>query len=281
MLGLPRSSVSTGIAKLEAHLGARLLHRTTRKVSPTPEGVAFYERCLRILAEVEDAETLFHHTSSSLSGKVRVDVPGRVGRLIILPALPTFLAAQPHIDIMLGMTDRAVNLIEENIDCVLRTGALPNSELAARLIGELPLINVASPAYLAQNGTPKQLVDLPNHWAVGYASPTTGRLETWEVTQGQHTRQLCLPARVTVNNAEAYIAAAIAGLGMIQIPAYDIAQQLASGELVEILPTERAAPMQMTLLYPHRRHVPPRVRAFTDWLEALLKQTTQTNERLT
>lgn len=275
---MPRSSVSAAVAQLETHIGARLLHRTTRKVVPTPDGADFYDRCLHMLADIEAAETMFQQGNRQPAGRLRVDVPGRIGRLIILPALPGFFTAYPEITITLGMTDRTVDLIGENIDCVLRTGTLPDSGLVARQIGNLPLINVASPAYLAQHGTPHTLAELANHWAVNYASPSTGRVELWEVMEGQHARFIPMRAKVTVNNAEASIAACLAGLGMIQIPAYDVQPQLASGALVEFLPAFRAAPLPMTLLYPHRQSLPRRVRVFTDWLETLLKQTVLLNK---
>ena len=260
------------MARLEAQIGTRLLHRTTRQVTPTPEGLEFYERCVRVIADIEEAETMFQQGSRKPSGKLRVDVPGRVGRLVIIPALPAFLAAYPEIDITLGMTDRAVNLVEGNVDCVLRTGILPDSGLVARTIGSLPLINVASPAYLAQHGVPHSLEDLATHQAVHYASPSTGRVELWEVMEGKTCRQITLRARLTVNSAEAYIAACLAGLGLIQIPAYDVQAHLQSGALVEILPTQRAAPLPLALLYPHRRHLPHRVKVFAAWLETLLQQ---------
>lgn len=271
-LGVPRSTVSAAIARLEVRLGTRLLQRTTRRVAPTPDGAEFYERCLRVMADVEDVEGMFRHGGGKPAGKLRVDVPGRIGRLIVIPALPDFLAAYPDIDLTLGVTDRPVNMVEENVDCVLRTGPLPDSGLICRVIGALPLINVASPDYLARYGTPRTVEDLPAHWAVTYASPATGRAEPWEVMEGKTARQITLRARVTVNSAEAYIAACLAGLGMIQIPAYDVRPQLIAGELVEILPTARAAALPMALLYPHRRHLPHRVRVFADWLEALLKR---------
>ena len=270
-LGMPRSSVSTAIARLEAHVGARLLQRTTRKVMPTPDGVAFYERCLRVMADLEDVEGMFQHGGDKPAGKLKVDVPGRIGRLVIIPALPAFLEAYPGIELTLGVRDRAVNMVEETVDCVLRTGPLPDSGLIARTMGALPLINVASPAYLARHGTPRINADLSTHWAVNYASPVTGRVEPWEVMEGPTARFIPIRARVTVNSAEAYIAACLAGLGMIQIPAYDVRSELAAGALVELLPTQRAAPLPITLLYPHR-HLPPRVRVFADWLELLLRQ---------
>lgn len=270
-LGVPRSSVSTAISRLEIRVGARLLQRTTRRVMPTPDGVAFYERCLRMIADLEDVESMFQQGVGKPVGKLRVDVPGRIGRLIVIPALPEFLEAYPEIELTLGVRDRAVNMVEEPIDCVLRTGSLPDSGMIARAIGALPLINVASPIYLAQHGTPQTNEDLVQHWAVNYASPVTGRVEPWEVTDGTTPRFIPMRARVTVNSAEAYIAASLAGLGMIQIPAYDVRDQLAAGTLIELLPTQRAVPLPLTLLYPHR-HLPQRVRVFTDWLEALLRQ---------
>ncbi|WP_447922139.1 LysR substrate-binding domain-containing protein [Achromobacter aegrifaciens] len=271
-LGLPRSTVSAAVQELEGRLGARLLNRTTRQVAPTQEGTAFYERCLRLVADMEDAENLFRHASVGPSGMLRVDVPGRVGRLIVAPALPAFLEAYPQIDVTLGVTDRAVNLIEEGVDCVLRVGVLPDSGLVARPIGMLPLINVASPAYLARHGVPATPDDLAaGHRCVNYASPSSGRLAPWEWLDGGVTRTVPLGGRVTVNSAEAYIASCIAGLGLIQIPAYDVQPQIAAGELVEVMPDFRSAPMPMTLLYPQRRPSSRRVQVFADWLEALLR----------
>jgi DNA-binding transcriptional LysR family regulator len=270
-LGMPRSSVSAAVIDLEARVGARLLHRTTRKVSPTQDGAAFYERCLRLIADVEETEGLFRQTSVGPSGSLRIDVPGRIGRLIIAPALPEFLARHPQLDIELRVTDRAVNLVEESVDCVLRVGPLGDSGLIARKIGDLPLINVASPGYLAHYGTPGAPDDLAAHLAVNYASPSTGRVENWEWIEHGEMRTRRIRSRVTVNSAEAYIACCLAGLGLIQIPAYDVKRHLDAGELVEVMPDYRAAPMPMTLLYPHRQHLSRRLQVFADWLEQLLK----------
>ena len=271
-LGVPRSSVSAAVQELEGRVGARLLHRTTRKVSPTQDGIAFYERCQRVIADVEDTENLFRQTAARPSGRLRIDVPGRIGRLIIAPALPDFLDRYPEIDIDLGVTDRAVNLVEDSIDCVLRVGSLSDSGLIARSIGELPLINVASTAYLTRYGTPQAPDDLSDHWAVNYASPSNGRIEDWEWVEHGAIHTVPLRGRVTVNSAEAYIACCLAGLGLIQIPAYDVKQHLEARELIEVMPHHRAEPMPMTLLYPHRRHLSRRLQVFADWLETLLKQ---------
>ena len=268
---MPRSSVSAAIQELEERIGTRLLHRTTRKVSATEDGAIFYGRCTQLVDEVEDAESLFRRGAGP-SGKLKVDVPGRIGRLIVAPALPEFLAHYPGIDVSLGVTDRAADLIEEGLDCVLRVGPLEDSGLISRKIGELPLINVASPTYLERYGRPQVPADLEAHWAVNYASPSTGRIENWEWVEQAAIHSMPMRARVTVNGAEAYIACCLAGLGLIQIPAYDVAAFLKSGDLVEVMPDHCAEPMVMTLLYPHRRNLSPRLQAFADWLEALLEQ---------
>ena len=270
-LGIPRSSVSAAVQELEGRVGARLLHRTTRKVSPTQDGGAFYERCLRIIADVEETEGLFKQTAARPSGKLRIDVPGRIGRLIVAPALPDFLERYPGIDIELGSTDRVVNMIEDSVDCVLRVGPLGDSGLIARSIGELKLVNVASPAYLARCGVPATPGDLAEHWAVNYASPSTGRVEDWEWVEDGELRRLPMRSRTTVNSAEAYIACCLAGLGLIQIPAYDVKAELDAGTLMEVLHGHRAEAMQMTLLYPHRQHLSRRLQVFAEWLEKLLK----------
>jgi LysR family transcriptional regulator for bpeEF and oprC len=271
-LGVPRSSVSAAVIELEARVGARLLHRTTRKVATTGDGAAFYERCLGVIADVEETENLFRSESGGPSGKLRVDLPGRIGRLIVAPALPEFLARFSMIDIDLGVTDRRIDLVEAGVDCALRVGALEDSGLIARSIGELRLINVASPAYLAQHGTPRSPEDLPAHLAVHYASPATGRVEPWEWVADDGLHAAAMSGRISANSAEAYIACCLAGLGLIQIPAYDVHAHILAGELIEVMPDHRAAPMPMTLLYPHRKHLSGRVRVFTDWLEALLRQ---------
>lgn len=263
--GMSRSSVSMAVQELEARLGVRLLHRTTRRVVPTQEGHAFYDRCRRLLEELDEAEALFQ-TARAPAGQLRVDVPGRIGRLIVAPRLPEFLDRYPKIDVTLGVTDRAIDLLDEGADCVLRVGTLADSEMIARSVGELPIITVASPAYLAVHGTPRTPDDLHTHVAVNYASPTTGRIEPFEWTEAGTLKTRPLPGRVTVNGAEAYIACCLAGLGLIQVPAYDVRDHLSAGELVELMPDYRSAPMPMTLVFPQRRHLPRRTQVFADWL---------------
>lgn len=269
-LGLPRSSVSAAIRELETRLGTRLLQRTTRKVAPTQDGLALYDRSLRLIADIEETETLFHHTPGDIRGRLRIDVPSRIGRLIVAPALPEFLERHPGIDLVLGSTDRAVDLVEEGIDCALRVGVSHDARLVSRPVGALRIINVASPDYLRRHGMPDTPQDLAGHYCVGYASSISSRVEAWEWMEEQAPRSQAVATRVTVNNAESYIACCLAGLGLIQVPAYDVAAHLKAGELVEVMPAYRAAPMPACLLYPQQRYLSQRVQIFSKWIEGLL-----------
>ncbi len=270
-LQMPRSSVSTAIAELEARLGARLLNRTTRRVAPTAEGEEFHERCLALLAESEEMEAMFRSASRRMEGRIRVDVPGRIGRLIVAPALPGFLALWPGMRVELGLTDRAVDLVGERVDLALRVGPLPGSGLRARRIGEIAQVNVASPAYLAAQGVPQMPADLDRHWQVAYASPSTGRVADWEWREAGRSQSRPVPWRVSANSAEGYIACALAGLGLIQIPAYDVARHLAAGELVAVMPDHPPEPLPVHLLFLGGARPLRRLTAFADWMEDLLR----------
>lgn len=270
LLDLPRSTVSTAVGELETQLGARLLHRTTRHVALTPDGAALRERCARLLKEANELDGLFRGGVAAPAGKVRVDVPARIARLVLAPALPQFLALHPGVDVDLGSADRAVGLVAEAIDCVVRVGPVDDSSLVARPLGEVALTTLASPAYLARHGTPLRPADLDAHSAVQYASPTTGRVAPFEWREGADVRSRALAGRVTVNGVEAYVACAIAGLGLIQIPAFDAKAHVESGELVEVLATFSPPPLPITVLYPHRLHLSRRVVVFIDWMAAVL-----------
>lgn len=269
-LVLPRAAISTAVQQLEARLGSRLLHRTTRRVGLTPDGEALLERARALVADMEDIEQQFLPAHSHVSGRLKVDVPSRIARLLIAPALPDFFTRFAAVELELGSSDRAVDLVLEGIDCALRVGPLASSSLVARPLGHFTLINCASPAYLARHGTPRTPADLPEHIAVNYASPTSGRAAPWEWQRDGETLTLRMYSRVTANNAETYIACALAGLGLIQIPAYDVRAHLAAGELVEVLPDARAEPLPVHLVVPHRRNLSRRVQAFAGWLDTVL-----------
>lgn len=272
-LEMPRASVSAAIQQLEAHLGVRLLHRTTRQVRLTPDGVQLLERVRSLLAEVEDIDQLFQASQREVSGRLIIDAPSRIARRVIAPALPGLLRRHPRLELILGSTDRAIDLVQEGVDCAVRIGTLRDSSLVVRPLGRMALINCASPAYLYEHGEPRTPEELSGgHWAVGYASPRTGRALPWEYAPGDGSeRVFAVPSRVAVNNAESYIACCLAGLGLIQIPRFDVQHLLDSGQLVEVMPTCRAASMPVSLLYPHRRQRSRRLAVFHEWFEALMQ----------
>lgn len=272
-LELPRASVSAAIQQLEARIGARLLHRTTRQVRLTADGSQLLERLRPLLADVEDIDQLFQISQRQVAGRLNVDVPSRIARRLIAPALPGLLRRHPRLQLALGSTDRAIDLVQEGVDCVVRVGTLHGSSLVVRPVGNIVLINCASPTYLHAHGQPEHPDELANgHWAVGYASPTTGRELPWEYQSVDGLEQVPgIPSRVIVNNAESYIACCLAGLGLIQIPRFDVQHLLDTGKLVEVMPAYRAAPMPVSLLYPHRRQRSQRLGVFVEWFEELMQ----------
>ena len=269
-LGLPRATVSLAVQQLESRLGTRLLARTTRRVALTQDGQALLERAQALVADMQELEQQFRPQGGALSGRLRVDMPSRIARRLVAPALPGFFALHPGVEVELGSSDRAVDLVQEGVDLALRVGTPPASSLVARPLGQLRMVNCASPDYLARCGTPRSPQDLARHQAVNYASPTSGRVEPWEWQQAGQVHTLALPGSVAVNNAETYIACCLAGLGLIQVPAFDVREHLQSAELVEVLPDWPAPAMPMQLLYPHRRHLSRRLQAFSQWLAEVL-----------
>lgn len=269
-LGLPRASITTAIQQLEARLGSRLLHRTTRRVGLTPDGEVLLDRARALVADMDDLEQQFLPTHGSVKGRLKIDVPSRIARRLIAPALPGFFQRHPAIELELGSSDRAIDLVHEGVDCALRVGPLTSSSLVARPLGHFTLINCASPAYLAQHGTPRSPAELPQHLAVHYASPASGRVMPWEWQRDGETSRLRMRGQVAANNAETYIACALAGLGLIQIPLFDVREHLAAGELVEVLADARAEPLPVHLVYPHRRNLSRRMQVFAAWLDGVL-----------
>ncbi|WP_206119004.1 LysR family transcriptional regulator [Chromobacterium fluminis] len=269
-LGLPKASISVAVKQTEAWLGARLLHRTTRKVQMTQDGQAFYERCKDVLAEMDELQGMFQRGEEALSGRLRVDMPSGVARYQVLPRLDEFLQRHPRLELELSSTDRKVDIVREGFDCVLRVGELSDSSLVARPLGRFRQLNCASPAYLARYGTPAGLEDLARHRLVHYVSVLGARPAGWEWRDGNGSHWLAMAGSVIVNNAEAYQAACLAGLGLIQAPESGVRHLLDSGELVEVLPAYRAAPMPVSLLYAHRRNLPRRAQVFMDWLAEAL-----------
>ena len=272
-LDLPRPTVTNAVQAIEQQLGVRLLQRTTRKVSLTVEGMLYLERCRALLNDLEDINALFLGSGRKPSGTIRVDLPERIARLSVIPALPQFFARYPDIHVRVGANDRMADLVGEGIDCAVRAGVLRDSTLIARPLGAMEQVNCAAPSYLAQHGTPATLEDLRAHWAVNYFSSQTGRDLPWEyVVQGE-TRTLAMRSRLSVGSSEAYLGACLAGIGLAQIPRPGIEPLLADGQLVEVLPQWRPAPLPVSIIYSHNRHLSPRVRVFVDWLAEVLQLT--------
>lgn len=271
-LQLPRATVTHTIQQLETHLGVRLLQRTTRQVSPTLDGEAYYQRCVRLLADLEEAESAFSQAAANPKGKLRIDLQGSLGKKLVLPALPAFCARYPHIELEIGMGDRPVDLVREGVDCVLRGGDLRDSTMVARRVASLLQVTCASKDYLERHGEPETLDALSTHVAVNYFSPLTGRTLDFEFQVDGSSRLVTMKSTVSVNDADAYVTCCEAGFGLIQAPRYHVAAQLADGSLQEVLAAWRPAPMPVSVLYPHHRQLSPRVRVFVDWLASLFEE---------
>ena len=263
-LQMPRASVTVLIKQLEAHLGVQLLHRTTRQVSPTLDGTAYYQRCVLLLADLEEAEGLFR--SNQPKGTLRVEMPAAVGRLVVFPALPEFTGRYPLINLEIGLNDRPVDLIREGIDCVIRGGLTMDDSLVARPLVQMDQVTCASPAYLRAHGIPQSPDELSGHQVVEYFSSASGKRYGLEFKFGNEVRLIDLPKQVSVNSAEGYLAACVAGYGLVQSPHYHVAQLVREGRLQEVLSEHEPPPLALTALYPAHRQLSPRVRVFVDWL---------------
>jgi len=267
-----RTRVTQLVQHLEAHLRVKLLHRTTRKVNVTADGAAYYERVVRLLADLDDAETSLSAASASPRGRLRVDVPAPLASLVLVPALPEFHARYPDIQLDLGASDRKVDLIDENVDCVLRGGELTDVSLRARHVADLPLGVYAAPAYLARAGVPAHPSALEDagHRIVGYRSSRTGNPLMSSMRRGDEDVRVQGRHVLSVDDGNAYLAAGLAGLGAMWLPMYMARGPLARGELVRLFDDWQIAPMPMYLAFPPSRHVSRKLRVFIDWIVELL-----------
>ncbi|MFC3690850.1 LysR family transcriptional regulator [Chenggangzhangella methanolivorans] len=268
-LALPRSTATEAIRRLEARLGARLLERTTRVVTPTLDGRHFYERCVAILADIEDAEATLR--SGEPHGLLRVDAPGLLTRTFLLPELPAFLERHPKVDVQFGQSERLVDLVREGVDCAIRVGEPADSALAMRRLGALPEVTVASPAYLDRRGTPGAIGDLDGHEMVGFVSSRTGEILPLEFVIEGETRRIVLLSRTASNDADTNADLARLGFGLVQAPRYRFEPELADGTLVEVLPQFPPSPTALSALFPQTRQVTPRLRVFLDWVAGLFR----------
>lgn len=273
-LHIAKANVSGAVKQLETELSTRLLHRTTRTVQMTQDGLLFYERCKDMLSDMDELQNMFQQQGKPLQGRLRVDLPLGITRNILLPQLPAFLQQHPQLDIELSSTDRQVDLIREGFDCVLRIGQLSDSNLIARPIGKLRQINLVSPDYLTLLGTPYTLDDLEKHYLIHYASnlsnSTQQKQRGFEYMLQNQTCYLPMQGKLTVNNSDAYQAACLAGFGIIQAPVIGVKNLLQEEKLVEILRNYQAPALPVSLLYADRRHIAKRTQKLMEWITETL-----------
>ena len=264
LLGVSASAIGKAVARLEARLGVRLFHRSTRSIALTAEGSLFLERSRRILAEIEAAEQELSHTSAAPRGRLRVSLP--LVSSLVLPVLGEFMRAYPDIELDLDFSDRLVDVIEEGFDAVVRTGVLADSRLSARKLGDFQLLLVASPGYLAQHGTPRRPADLARHACMHYRVPHTGKLEVWPLRLAPDAPELVLPTSMVCNNIETRLCFALQGLGIACLPDFSIRDALAEGRLTTVLGRHVERRGTFHVLWPSGRQILPKTRAFIDFL---------------
>ncbi|QKJ85411.1 LysR family transcriptional regulator [Paramixta manurensis] len=272
MLAIPRATATYAIQQLEARLSTQLLERTTRQVRPTLDGQAFYERCVAILSDIDDAESSLRHVAANPRGTLRVDMSGTHAMRIVLPHIEAFHQRYPEIMLAVSSGDRLVDLVREGVDCVIRAGHPRDSTLVVRRLALMPQVICASPAYLAAAGVLNSPGDLAQHQVVGFMSGEGVIDYSIDLINGGKTESFTASGWMAVNDAENYVVSALSGAGLIQLPRFHVEQALREGRLVEVLEGWQSPPMPLSILYPWRRHLSPRLRVFIDWLIDVYRQ---------
>ncbi|HFL1971287.1 TPA: LysR substrate-binding domain-containing protein [Stenotrophomonas maltophilia] len=268
-LSLPPSTVTGLIKGLEKHLRVRLLNRTTRSVSPTSDGERYYAQCREILNMIEQAEAGLKSAPQDLRGRLRVDMPGGIAHSVILPNLDSFRRQFPGVHLAIGVGDRPIDLVQEGVDCVIRTGALKDSTLVARPLGSFSWVTCASPAYLDRYGVPQTLDDLADHSAVQHFSSGSRGSGSLHFSVDGKRRSVPVEGAIAVNETELYIKLCMRGYGLAQLQRILVEKQLQDGRLVEVLQRWRQPAVPVSILYPHHRYVSPIVQGFTAWATEL------------
>jgi DNA-binding transcriptional LysR family regulator len=272
-LGMPLASVSRKLAELESHLKTRLLHRTTRQLSLTEAGSRYVAACRRILEEVGEAERTAMGEYVAPKGKLVITAPVVFGRLHVVPVVAEFLAHYPDIDVDLVFTDRVVHLMDEQVDAAVRIGALPDSSLMATRVGTVRRVICASPAYLSVHGVPETPRDLVNHECISFEVLESKR--AWAFGSGRSEISIPVRSRFTVNTAEAAIAAAILGVGLVRVLSYQVADAIRDQSLSVVLDTYESAPLPISLVHKGQTPLPLKLRAFQDFVVPRLRSRTQ------
>ena len=272
-LNLPKATVTKHVQALEERLRVKLLNRTTRRVTVTPDGAAYYDRTVRLLTDLDDIEASMTNARANPRGRLRIDVGTSVAQLLIIPQLAEFHARYPDIQVDLGVSDRTVDLIGDNVDCVIRGGELSDQSLVARRIGNLEFITVAAPAYLERKGTPTHPLEIEEkHASVIYFSPQSGRHYPLEFRRGDESIDITGPYQLSVNESNAYVTSIVAGLGIGQIISWQAQRYLDSGALVQLLPDWTQPLLPVYVVYSPNRHLSAKVRAFVDWAAELFQR---------
>lgn len=271
-LHMSKTSVTQLVQQLEARLRVRLLNRTTRKVNVTADGAAYYERVIKLLADMDDAETSLSSVSVLPRGRLRVDVPSPLARMILIPALPAFHAQYPDIQLDMGVSDRMVDLIDESVDCVVRGGEITDLSLVARRVGDLSLGVYAAPSYLESAGLPShpQELSAPPHYIVGFGWTRAGLGSSYAMHRNGETVKVQGRYKIAVDDGNACLAAGLAGLGVLWIPDYMAREHVSRGELVRLFDDWHLDPMPMYVAFPPNRHVSAKLRVFIDWIADLM-----------
>ena len=272
-LALPKGTVTKQIQALEARVRVKLLNRTTRRVTVTPDGAAYYERASQLLTDLDDLDASMTNAQANPSGRLRIDVGSSTATLLLIPALDTFYARYPDIQIDMGVSDRVVDLLTDNVDCVIRAGEITDQSLVARRIGHLPFITVAAPSYIRRHGVPMHPHDLEkSHRVVNHFSGSTRRMFPMEFNKDGEHIEPDAPYRLAVNENNSHTVAVLAGLGASQMVSFIAQPYIDSGQLVRILPDWTREPMPVYVVYPPNRHLSAKVRAFVDWTAELFSQ---------
>lgn len=267
-LQMHRPTVSKSIQQLEDELGIKLLHRTTRKLSVTEEGEAFYQRARQCLADVNDIMATFS-PSQTPKGRLRLDAPLSLSHTLIIPALAEFQARYPDIEVIFTASDKKTDLITESVDCVIRLGELDDSSFISRRLGQVRMVTCASPAYLERNGCPQTLDELSSHRAVNFFSEHSREVMAWKFVVNGKVISQRLPSSVLVNNSDVLINSALAGLGIMHALRAPVEPHIRAGALIEILSAFPSVPKPVSILWPDRQYLSPKVRVFIDWVSEL------------
>ncbi|MFJ3354574.1 LysR family transcriptional regulator [Serratia liquefaciens] len=271
-LSLPRTTVTVAIQSLESSLNVRLLHRNTRNLSLTTEGAHYYEACLRILDDLEDTEQAFQHVSSNPKGHIRVEVSNAIARNVIIPELLEFNTINPNITMAISTGDDIVDLVKNGIDCAIRVGTLQDSSLIVKKVGMLDFIICGSPSYFKNHNKPQNIIDLKEHFAIRYISRQSGRPLDWVINADGENSQLDIKSSFSVNDADSYLECGLQGLGLI-MPARFMAQNyISSNKLIQVLPELKTPQLPISILYPQRHHLSPKIKLFTDWVASIFEK---------